>query len=254
MPDEISLILSDRESGSVALLNRLLPALEKELQGADLKAEAFCNRVNTIREKLHHFAAIENFLTTLIMHAGQENDFPGEPLRYLTDYRQYWHNSDGKIAENFMQQYNPEGKTILTHSHSQTVISLLNQLHKRHVPFRVLQTLSSPGEEGKISHERMRELMIHANIIDDADIKGALGHADIILMGCDALLETKFLNKIGTHLILHLARQFKKRTFLITESRKEITRSEWECGLTDQRLFEWVPLDLIDRIITEKRV
>jgi len=254
MPDEISLILSDRESGSVALLNRLIAALEKELQGAGLKAEAFCSRANTIREKLHHFAAIENFLATLIMHAVHENDFPGEPLRFITDYRLYWYDSDRKIAENFLQHCDPGGKTILTHSHSQTIISLLDQLHDRHLPFRVLQTLSSPGEEGKQSHDRMRQLRLQAELIDDVNIEETLGYTDFIVMGCDALLDTKFLNKTGTRNILHLAKQFKKRTFLITESRKEVTRSEWEREMTDQRLFEWVPLDLIDRIITEKRV
>jgi len=253
MPDEINHILSDRESGSVALLNRLMNALEKELPGKDMNAGVFCNRVGMMREKLHHFAAIDNFLEMLIKHTGQEDDFPGEPLRFIADYKQYWHDSDEKISVNFLQHCNPDGTTILTHSHSQTIISLLNQLHERQVPFRVLQTLSSPGEEGKISHERMLRLKLQAELIDDVNIKEALGHTDIILMGCDALLDTKFLNKRGTRTILRLAKQFNKRSFLVTESRKEVTRSGWERELTDQPLFEWVPLDLIDRIITEKQ-
>lgn len=254
MPDEISLILSDRESGSVALLNRLITALEKELQGTNPHPETFRHLVNTIREKLRHFAAIENFLVSLMKHAGSENDFPGQPLKYIKDYRQYWQHSDEKIAENLLLHCNPEGNTILTHSHSQTVISLLDQLHEREIPFRVLQTLSAPGEEGKKSLERMRESKIQADLIDDEKIKDAVGQTDIVLMGCDALLDTKFLNKTGTRAILRLAKQCNKHAFLVTESRKEVTDPDWERGLTYQTLFEWVPLNLVDSIITEKRV
>jgi len=254
MPDEISFILSDRESGSVALLNRLISALEIELQGTDPDPGDFRNLLNTIREKLRHFASIENFLVSLMIHAVPEDDFPGEPLNFIKEYRQYWRDSAGKIADNLLRHCNPVGRSILTHSHSQTVISLLGQLHEREIPFRVLQTLSSPGEEGKKSLERMHELKIRADLIDDEEIQDAFGRTDLVLMGCDALLETKFLNKTGTRAILQLAKQFIKPSFLVTESRKVITHSEWERGLTYQPLFEWVPLDLVDSIITEKRV
>ena len=103
MTDEISLILNDRESGSVALLNRLIAALEKELNGTDLSA---------IRKKLNHFAAIENFLAPLVTLAGQKDTFPGECLHFIADYRSYWHDSAVMIAENFLQHASPHGKTI----------------------------------------------------------------------------------------------------------------------------------------------
>jgi hypothetical protein len=252
MPDEISHILNDRESGSVALLNRLIGALEEELHGTDLKAEAFRNLLLSIREKLNHFAAIENFLGSLIMHSGQEDNFPGEALEFIGSYKLYWHGSAVKIAKDFLQYCDPEGLTILTHSHSETVISLLYQLHLRQIPFQVIQTLSSPGEEGKKSHERMRQMKLQTELIDDANMEEALGHTDLILMGCDALLSTEFLNKIGTRNILEQAKQLNKRCFLVAESRKVIFRSEWKNDLTEQPLFEWVPRNLIDRLITEQ--
>ncbi|TFH23137.1 MAG: hypothetical protein E4H10_12585, partial [Bacteroidia bacterium] len=93
MPDEISLILNDRESGSVALLNRLIAAIEEELHGTEVKAEAFSNLLIAIQKKLNHFAAIENFLASLIILAGQKDAFPGEPLQFIADYRLLWHDS-----------------------------------------------------------------------------------------------------------------------------------------------------------------
>jgi translation initiation factor 2B subunit (eIF-2B alpha/beta/delta family) len=254
MPDEISLILSDRESGSVELLNRLMTTLEAELQDADLGAESFNKLLVAIREKLNHFAAIDNFLASLIISAGQKDAYPGDPIQFISDYRLYWSDSAGNIAENFLQHCDPAGKTILTHSHSQTVISLLSQLHERQIPFRVLQTRSSPGEEGKKSHVRMQQLKLQADLIDDENVKEALGHTDLILVGCDALLSGEFLNKVGTRAILEQAKQFNVFSALVTESRKEITRPGWKKELTEQPLFEWVPLDLIDRVVTERQV
>jgi translation initiation factor 2B subunit (eIF-2B alpha/beta/delta family) len=252
MPDEISLILNDRESGSLILLNRLISALEHELHDKDLSAWAFSHLLLNIRENLKHFAAIENFLASLIIHARQGDSFPGEAIRFIKDYRLHWQDSAGKIAENFLQQGNPEGLTILTHSHSQTVISLLSQLHKRKIPFRVLQTLSIPGGEGRKAHERMRQLEIQAELIEDRNITEALVRTDLILMGCDALLPKEFLNKSGTRNILELAKQSNRTSFLVTESRKKIIRSEWKNELTESALFEWVPLKLVDRVITEE--
>lgn len=254
MPDEISLILKDRESGSVALLNRLIIALEKELHAAELKAEAFSNLLITIREKLHHFAAIENFLASLIEHCGQKDAKRGEILRFIADYKLQWKNNEEKIVKNFLQHCRPEGLCILTHSHSQTIVSLLTQLHQRKIRFRILQTRSSPGEEGKLSHERMRQLKFQADLIDDADIKEAMAQADLVLMGCDALLPAEFLNKTGTLVILEMARQLSINSFLVTESRKTITNSAWKRSLKDHPLFEWVPLNLIDRIVTERGI
>lgn len=254
MPDKFSHILNDRTSGSVALLNRLIGALEEELRRPDPGAAEFGKLLTTIREKLKHFAAIENFLASLIGKVRPEDAFPGTALRFIEDYRFYWQDSSGKIADHFLQLCEPLGKTILTHSHSHTVISLLDQLHLRQIPFRVLQTRSSPGGEGRESLERLAQLEIRTELIEDADVKEVLRECSLVLMGCDALLDTEFLNKTGTRAILEQANQFNIRSFLVTESRKEITHADWKQGLTVLPLFEWVPLDLAERVVTERGI
>jgi len=245
-------ILNDRESGSVTLLNRLIEVLEKDLHGTELKIEDYQSRLQNLREQLFHFAAIENFLTSLIRHTGNSKNFSGEALRFIAVYKFYWQGSEYKIAENFLEQNNPSDRTIFTHSHSETVISLLKQLHIWQIPFRVLQSLSFPGEEGRLSVERMRQLKIKAELIEDTDIQEALRKSDIILMGCDALLPAEFLNKIGSRSILEEAKKLSRQTILVTETRKKVNRPEWKNELPEQALFEWVPLSLIDRIVSEK--
>ena len=251
MPKEIKRILDDRVSGSVALLEGLLTALEKLLMDPDQHLEEFPDLLNSVRRELGHFAAIENFLESLIRHADQKEYGPGEILHFIGDYRARWKSSSARIAETFLQQFNPAQMTLLTHSHSRTIISLLEQLHKREIPFRVLQTLSVPGEEGREALESMKRLKLEARLIEDTAVRGALPQTGLVLMGCDALLEDEFLNKSGTRDILQAARECHTPCLLILESRKRITRPEWKTGLPDNPLFEWVSLELIDRVIDE---
>lgn len=251
IPTAISQILDDRESGSITLLNRLLMALEEELLGSKVSGEEFHSLLAHVGEKLSHFAAIENFLASLSRHSRDGSAFPGEALRFISDYGLHWKKSQENITENFLHQFEPEGKTILTHSHSQTVISLLQQLHQRQISFKVLQTLSLPGEEGKVAHERMLKMQLRSELIADEDVKNALRNTDLVLVGCDALLNTEFLNKAGTGMILHQANTLDIPSFLITESRKRINSSSWKKRLPDLNLFEWVPQGMVKAIVTE---
>jgi len=254
IPGEIQKILNDRESGSVALLNRMVSALETELHNHELEKDTFTDLVTEVRKHLVHFAAIDNFLASLADHIRQHDLFPGTALESIREYREYWGDSDRKIAAHFLRHCDPEGKTILIHSHSQTVISLLGQLQAKQVRFRVLQTLSSPGDEGRISLERMQALRIRAELIADTSVSEALDRTGLVVMGCDAMLPAEFLNKTGTRRILENAKGLNIPCIIVTESRKKITRAAWKRNLKVRPLFEWVPLDLADLVVFENEV
>ena len=253
-PGEIQEILNDRESGSVALLNRLVSALERELRKPEVKKETFTALLTGIRRQLEHFAAIENFLTSLAGDVMHNDLFPETALEFIRQYRVYWSDSGWKIAAHFLRHCHPEGKTILTHSHSQTVISLLEQLHAKQFRFSVLQTLSSPGEEGRVSVERMHAIKIAADLIGDAGVPEALGRTGLVVVGCDALLATEFLNKTGTRRILEHAKELNIPCIIVAESRKKITRAAWKRNLKVGPLFEWIPLSLANLIVFENGV
>jgi translation initiation factor 2B subunit (eIF-2B alpha/beta/delta family) len=251
MTQEINRILEDRVSGSVALLESLISALERMLGDPDHHWDHFIDLLNSIRQELGHFAAIENFLESLIRYVSKEGYGPEELLRYISDYRTRWKDSAFRIADRFLYHYAPAGMTLLTHSHSRTIISLLDQLHKREIPFRVLQTLSVPGEEGREALKSMKHLGLEVRLIEDSEVSGALSQTDLVLMGCDALLDDEFLNKTGTRAILKEAGAYQIPRLLITESRKQITRPGWKEGLPENPLFEWVSRQLIDVVLGE---
>lgn len=249
---EIAQILKDRESGSLVLLERLIKALDQEVRRPDFSRESYHDLLTGIRKELRHFAAIENFLAPLIGLMGKKSATAEKAIGYMVDYRKYWADSAVKMADNFLLHCHPAGLSILTHSHSQTIISLLEQLQLRQIPFRVLQSLSHPGEEGRIAYERMRQMHMQAELIDDSLLLRALERADLVIMGCDTLLATDFLNKSGTRAILEMAGELEIPSYLISESRKVISAPDWKEHLPEKSLFEWVDLDLVDRIITEQ--
>jgi len=254
--EEIRQLLEDRESGSIALLNQLLHVLEKELTfGVFSKAPSSLSplafQLEEIRSKLSHFAAIENFLSELLEQFRPVEKDHEIALEFIAQYREYWKKSSTRLTRNFIEAFALEGKTILTHSQSQTIYSLFEQLYARGISFRVIQTLSSPGNEGRIAYEKIIKLGLQAKLINDERIEEALGLTDLVIVGCDALLQTEFLNKAGTLSILESARDQAIPSALLCESRKIINRKDWKEYLPPQELFEWVPLDLVDRIIRE---
>ncbi len=249
---EIQRILEDRETGSVGLLNRLIPALEEHLKSPGMDEESFLEMVKELRGELGHFAVIENFLVALKDQVGDQEPIQGRVQSFLNTYRTHWDDSTANIAENMLGCCDPKGRIILTHSHSETVIGLFKNMHERGIPFRVLQTVSSPGEEGRIAQERMHKIGISVDLIVDAMIDDVLEEVDIVICGCDALLETEFLNKTGTRYILEVAKQLKIPAILIAESRKKISEPGWKERVKKSALFEWVPLELVGKVVNEE--
>lgn len=252
IPAEIDRICKDRVSGSVTLLNRLIPALEQELRQEGFALEHFLALIAEIRGELGHFAAIENFLAALLVHAEGLDGDPGNALHFMKEYKAYWQDSAAKVATNLLSDFNPEGTTLLIHSQSQTILSLLEELQKRQVSFQVMQTLSVPGEEGRIAYEKFLRMGIGAELIEDAHVGELIHKSGLVLLGCDALLPDEFLNKTGSKNMLEMARTAEIPSVVVTESRKRIARPGWKTEQTTHPLFEWVPLELVDRIVTER--
>ncbi|HDR67797.1 MAG TPA: hypothetical protein ENN61_01975 [Bacteroidaceae bacterium] len=252
IPADIEKIFHDTDSGSVLLVNKLLFAFEKLLQDPSLDDQLFRHHVLTVRKEMRHFAAVENLCGEMLVRLDEPYAFPSVVSRYLTDYRTYWEHSAERITENLTRRYELASKTILTHSNSETILSVFKILKQQGIPFRVLQTCSSPGNEGVISKRKIKDLDIKVLLIDDEDAVDVFHETDLVLMGCDTLLKEEFLNKKGTMHIAKLARKYKKPFVLLTESRKQIVVDNWKEQLNKNPFFEWVPLHLVTGVITEK--
>ena len=231
---------------------KLLDGLELQLLNRDLKRTDFRHMLVRVRAALKHFAAIENLCRDILVRMDEAAPFPASLQAFLIEYRAYWDSSIERITDHIESRFDMDSKRILTHSNSHTITSLLGDLHERGHRFTVVQTLSSPGEEGRAALRELNRHGIRALLVDDEKVREVLPETDMVFMGCDTLLASEFLNKSGTRRIAESAHKQTLPFILATESRKQIRIRNWKRSLQPDPLFEWVPLDLVTAVVTER--
>ncbi|MCP3870057.1 MAG: hypothetical protein GY703_18570 [Gammaproteobacteria bacterium] len=112
-----------------------------------------------------------------------------------------------------------DGKRILTHSLSSTVLEVFQRLKDRGVS--ALVTESRPLNEGYILARRLAEWGIPVELITDAQIALAAAQADMALVGADTRLhDGDLVNKAGTCLLALAARDNEIPFYVCCESFK----------------------------------
>ncbi|MFO7530726.1 MAG: initiation factor 2B [Marinobacter sp.] len=116
----------------------------------------------------------------------------------------------------------PKQATILTHSRSSQVLALFRLLADRQLPFSVICTQSSPGNEGFTLARELDELGVPVTLITDAQTGLFMPEADIVFSGCDTWLSDQhFVNKSGTYLLALAARDQSKPLWVLADSFKD---------------------------------
>lgn len=112
------------------------------------------------------------------------------------------------------------GSVVYTHCHSSTVVEILIAAKKKGVDFKVYNTETRPLFQGRKTAKELSEAGIDVTHYVDSAARIALKKADIALFGCDAITTDKIVNKIGSELFLHVARDFDVSSFVCTNSWK----------------------------------
>lgn len=139
---------------------------------------------------------------------------------------------------------------VLTHSASATVREAL--VHTP--PEKVICTVSYPIEEGRAFVEKLRELGLEAELVEDDDVPDRLGEVSLFLVGADTVFRDGTLcNKIGTAALAEAAAAERVPTVVASEVIKlaPIDASD-AASLDADTLFDLTPAELIDEIVTEE--
>ena len=134
----------------------------------------------------------------------------------------------------------PEKADILCHSQSGTVLGILER-----ISFSinsVYQTISSPGEEGRIAHEEILKIGIESFLISDESIREIIKTGVIPILGADAVTKEFFVNKIGSKAITKFARESEIPVFVIAAREKFLTVKEYGLKPDNLELFEVIPI------------
>ena len=256
----IALLASDRDSGASDILDETLGILsEARAAGAPMKAvaRAVCRAQpsmapvwNAALEALASEEApdrLERFSQRVARSSAALSRFAVEALSNT--------DSSGPLR-------------LVTISLSRSVATVFDAL-RRERPIRVSCSESRPALEGRRCASRLAEAGVPVTCFSDAAIAHALGSADAVVVGADAIGPEWFLNKSGTRMLAAAAAQQGVPVYVAATRDKFVGHAVgarlviregsppeiWEtppAGVDVRNpYFESTPLDLVTMVISD---
>jgi translation initiation factor 2B subunit (eIF-2B alpha/beta/delta family) len=161
-----------------------------------------------------------------------------------------------------------DNHSVLVHSYSNLVFSILVKARKLKRHFNVICTESRPINEGSKMALQLAKAGIKTRLIVDADIARSVNDVHFILTGTDRITETTFINKTGTQSLALLADSLNKPLYIAGETEKILLKrtypvrflqnsvaevfKEKHSNLTVSNIyFEEIPLKYVSKAIIE---
>lgn len=216
----IDYLLSDNQSGSTELalnsLQRLHDLLNRTSDFSQDDLATACNELQSVRPSM---IALANALHRW-QQDWQDTDSPAALSKSLTHIIQQLQQAKLHVAEHAAQLVK-HNFTVMTHSRSSQVTALFALLVEHNIKFKVILTLSAPGNEGLLVAQQLNEWKVPTTIITDAEMGLFMPEVDINISGCDSwLADNHFVNKSGTLLQALAAQHFGKPFWVLADSFK----------------------------------
>ncbi len=109
-------------------------------------------------------------------------------------------------------------RRIFTYSRSSQVKEVLENLK----PDKVFITESRPKNEGTLLAEELVEDGIDVVLGIDMMLEHFIKNADCVALGSDAVFENSFVNKIGSGVVVKIARTYNKPVYVLSVPEKKI--------------------------------
>lgn len=108
-----------------------------------------------------------------------------------------------------------DNQKILTHCHSGEALSIIKEAARRGKKISVLATFTRPLGQGIKTARELAKLKIPVTLAEDIAVGHLIYHADIVIVGSDAMRKEGFVNKVGTWLIAEEAKRHKKPVYVV---------------------------------------
>ena len=219
-------LLMDQEAGASSLLYRfieIVSALLEEQSNLNTKTEqelfrSLYSRVLVAHPLMAIFLNLSNFV-----EAKQEAD-TGKPLLMILNEFKSHLNLNIQLTVRKSVELFSSYKNIFTFSHSSIVRKTLLELKKKQKDLNINITESRPMREGVMLAKVLSRSGIKINLFADAAMERALEMSDLVMVGTDWYWDEGFVNKIGTHAILRIAREKHIPFSVLTDSSKAMNQ------------------------------
>jgi len=161
-----------------------------------------------------------------------------EPRAIAREMKEISQSASEEIAEQMFKQ-TPREARILTHSSSWTVEQTLVRLRNP-----VVVGEGRPALEGRALAERLASQGIEVTLCTDSAEIEMLRDCDLVMVGADAVSESRFVNKVGTLALLLGARELGLPAYLLADGTKRVDEE-----FIDRIFPSDKPFDQIDGVV-----
>lgn len=144
------------------------------------------------------------------------------------------------------------GATVITHSASGTVREAVQQSE----PAKIFCTVSEPVGEGRAFVDDLTEAGLDAELVEDDEAPARVKETSMLLIGADTVFrDGSICNKVGTIPLARAAAEAEVPTIVAAEVIKvaPVPGSQApELADIERSLFELVPAELINEVVTEE--
>ncbi len=256
---DLNKILNDKTSGSTELVLKLNEFFHIHANNFKLINLSF----KKAREKLSHFAVINNYLNQL-QKVIRTKDF-----HKISDFTNNFKTETGKKYQRLYKhsrKYLSNCNNIFTLSNSATLLEIFKYLKKDNDKLKIIIAESRPKNEGRLFAQALVKYNIKVEFITDAMISLYIPEIDAAVLGADAILKNgNIINKTGSKAAALLCRYYKKPCYVITTQDKIIFKNKfrqtrqnpeevWNIKNRNIKItnyyFEEIEKNLITKIIT----
>ena len=212
MPNALSLksILNDKVSGSSELLEKLNRYFLQNVT----QPEKIRRNIKTLKEGLHLFSAITNYIAKVEKLLDQNNT--QRLTIFLEEFDKEKNNSYSAIYNNARKDIINFNK-VLTLSNSRTLLEVFKLWHKGNKNLKIIVCESRPKNEGLIFAKELAKAGTKAEVITDASISNFIEKVDAVIVGADKILGNgNLVNKTGSRNAAIICKHFRKPFYVLT--------------------------------------
>jgi len=139
-----------------------------------------------------------------------------QAVRTFLDHGERLHSDLAKTALHFL----PRGSSVLTYSHSSSVLAVLLEAHAQHRVSTVFCTEGRPMMEGQRLARALAGAGMAVEFGVDAAVSVFMQRSSVVLVGADSLSDRGLVNKLGTTSLALFAREAGIPCYAIADRQK----------------------------------
>jgi len=220
------------------------------------------------RKKLIEARSTEPMLFNAINYIIRNSSTKADVKHYAEAFLKMKEESEEKIAE-YGAELIKKGMTVFTHCHSSHVYRIMEKAVKSGKRFSVVCFETRPRFQGRITASKLVALGIPTTLTIDSAMTESFEKfkPNLVLVGCDAITKSFFINKIGTDTLANMCKKHGVDIYVAGETFKFMQDVKIEERSPDEvwdkrpkKLKIWNPafdttsVDLIKGFITEQGI